>query len=393
MKKLIYLFLSLLLVTYACSSSDNGPFVIPQTPADLLTPLTTAQAKTPAVLFADIQKIEKGGDSPVIAQTLINYINAVPEGASIHVSIYLFEYKPILLALRKAYLRKVNLNVMLDYSARSNNQGTINEINSWGDDIHLVKIKNDASASAINHNKFVLFSEVATEDQLMKNVVFQTSHNFEEVSLKKIQDALIFSDSELYGAYLNYWNEMKSLASAGMKNYTYTEYNSSSGDLSAYFYPKRKNGDPFGEDTFIEILDNITDPSATTITIGMSDWTDSRISILNKLDDLLSQGATIEIITKTSNKGPAILSGLKDLKDKGAYVKIFNTSQINIHMKTMLIEGNYKNADHKIVITGTQNFTINALYNNNETTLILTDHVFFPQYKAYFSELKKLPGV
>lgn len=120
------------------------------------------------MLFANIQNIEKGEDSPIIAQNLIEYIDAVPTGGTIHVSIYLFEYKPILLALRKAYLRDVNLNIMVDSGDRSNNNGTVNEINSWGDDIQIVKIKNDASSTAINHNKFVLFSEVATDGNTLK---------------------------------------------------------------------------------------------------------------------------------------------------------------------------------------------------------------------------------
>ena len=391
MKKFTYLLISLLITFNACSNSDNDT-IVSESPSKLLTPLTAEQAQTPQVLFADLQKIKAGEESPVIAQNLINYIDAVPEGASIHVSIYLFDYKPILLALRKAYLRNVELNIMVDASDRSNNEETVIEINSWGDDIQIVKIKNDAGSTAINHNKFVLLSEVATKGNTLEKVVFQTSHNFEQVSLSKIQDAVIFADSELYNAYLKYWDTMKGLSSSGMKNYVYTQYTNTTGDLSANFYPKRKDGERYGEDTFIEILNNITDPSATTIQVGMSDWSDSRISILNKLKELLSQGATIEIITKTSNKGPKILGGLKDIQDQGAYVKIYNTSQINIHMKVMLINGSYKNGEHNIIITGTQNFTNNALWNNNETTLILTDHMFFPQYEEYFSQLKLLPG-
>ncbi len=391
MKKLVYILLSLLITFNACSNSDNDSVTLKE-PSALLTPLTNAQAQSPQVLFADLQKIKNGEESPVIAQNLINYIDAVPQGASIHVSIYLFDYKPILLALRKAYLRKVNLNVMVDASDRSNNEETVNEINSWGDDIQIVQIKNDCSSTAINHNKFVLFSEITTEGEPLKNVVFQTSHNFEQISLSKIQDAVIFADTGLYNAYLSYWNSLKDHSAAGMKNYAYTEYNSGSGDLSAYFYPKRKNGERYGEDTFIEILNNIKDPSATSIQVGMSDWSDSRISILNKLEELVSQGANVEIITKTSNKGPKILTGLKDIQDQGAYVKIYNTSQINIHMKVMLINGSFKNGNHNMVITGTQNFTNNAIWNNNETSIILTDHAFFPKYEEYFSQLKTLPG-
>lgn len=401
MKNLRNLFLILLLTIYACSSSssENEKELPPEGSKTLETPLTKSASQIPVALFTEIKQIERGAESAIITQKLIDYINAVPEDASIYISIYFFEYTPIIQSLKKAYDRNVKLNIMMDMSDRSNNQETLSEMQGWGDDIQLVQIKNDASSIAINHNKFVLFSEVSSEDKKIKNIVFQTSHNFHHTALKKLQDAVILSNSELYNAYLDYWNQMAKLSTSGMKNYTYSEFRSNNGKLSAYFYPKRKNGERFGEDTFIEILDNITNPKETVIKIGMSDWTDSRINIMNKLYDLQLEGATIEIITKNSSKGPKLMAGLEKLQEAGAYVKVFNLKsaidipKINIHMKLMMIDGSYKNKNHKMIITGTQNFTNNAIWNSNETTLILTDHELFSDYQTYFSKIKKLPGL
>lgn len=400
MKSLRYIFISLLFIIYACSSpSENEKEKPPEGSITLETPLSKSISNIPVALFTDSKKIASGAESALIVNRLIDYINAAPDESSIYISIYLFEYKPLILSLKKAYTRNVNLNVMIDMSDRSNNQETLAEMASWGDDIQIVQIKNDASSIAINHNKFVLFSEVSTDDEKLKNIIFQTSHNFHHTALKKIQDAVILSNNELYNAYLDYWNQMAKLSISGMENYTYSEFTSTNGNLSAFFYPKRKNGERFGEDTFIEILNNISDPKETTIKIGMSDWTDSRVNIIDKLLDLQVKGATIEIVTKNSGKGPAVMNGLKKLQESGAYVKVFNLKsaidipKINIHMKLMMIDGSYKSKNQKIIITGTQNFTNNAIWNNNETTLILTDHELFPEYETYFSKLKTLPGL
>lgn len=399
MKKFRNLFLILLFTFYACSSSENKTEVPPEEPTTSETPLSESASQIPVAVFTDIKEIERGAESATITNKLIDYINAVPEDASIYISIYFFEYTPIIQSLKEAYDRDVKLNIMMDMSDRSNNEKTLARMQTWGDDIQLVEIKNDASSIAINHNKFALFSEVSSENKKLKNIIFQTSHNFHSTALKKLQDAVILSNNELYNAYLKYWNEMAKLSTAGMKNYTYSEFTSNNGKLSAYFYPKRKNGERYGKDTFIEILDNITNPKETNIKIGMSDWTDSRINILNQLLELQSNGATIEIITKNSSKGPKLMAGLEKLQEAGAYVKVFNLKsaidipKINIHMKLMMIDGNYKNEKHKMIITGTQNFTNNAIWNSNETTLILTDHELFPDYENYFSNMKKLPGL
>lgn len=50
--------------------------------------------------------------------------------------------------------------------------------------------------------------------------------------------------------------------------------------------------------------------------------------------------------------------------------------------------------DEGILITGTQNFTNNALWNNNETTLVIKNNPeLFKKYKLFFEDLKNLPGL
>ncbi len=129
----------------------------------------------------------------------------------------------------------------------------------------------------------------------------------------------------------------------------------------------------------------------------MSAWTDSRNEVLQKLEALFSQGAELEVVAK-SNIGPETYSGLEILAENGATVKIFNMEsndppKINIHSKFIMIDGIWNGEQRNLLMTGTQNFTMNALRNNNEVTLLFQDHGFYDSYEAYFDELKTLPGI
>ena len=156
--------------------------------------------------------------------------------------------------------------------------------------------------------------------------------------------------------------------------------------------PKRRNGTAYGDDTIIEFLNSITIPATATIKIGMSDWTNSRLNIVQKLAELQTQGAKIELVVK--NKiDDSILAGLRDLQQKGAYLKVYDISKANIHAKFMLIQGTWKGENANILITGSHNFTQNALRNNNETMLLLKNHALFTDYSNYFENLKTVPGI
>lgn len=395
------LFLSLL-CTISCSSvSETDDQPVPtekETEENIAVKLDSEESKLPRVLFNDIQKILEGSTSTIIFDNIVSYINATPDQSSIYVSIYLFEYAPIIDALVKASERDVQLFIMVDNSERSDNQGAINKFRSLNGNVEVVGVTNDASSIAINHNKYILFSEVEVEGgETLENVVFQTSQNFHSKGQKKLQDAVIISSAGLYEAYVEYYNKMKSRALSGMENFEYFEYSDSSNELMVSFYPKRKDGETYGEDSVIEILEQISNPSSTSIRIAMSDWSDSRSYIIDELIRLSDSGATIEVITK-SGKGPEVMRGLKILEQRGEFVKVFNMAssgpaKINIHTKIMLVDGVLDGNEQKFVMTGTQNFTLNALWNNNETSLFLMDANLVEEYENFLTALKELPGI
>jgi hypothetical protein len=254
--------------------------------------------------------------------------------------------------------------------------------------VTIVQVNNTAGAIAINHNKFILFSEILTEDGVVEKVVHQSSHNFTEYDTKRIQDAVTLAHEGLYDAYYEYWLDMRSLAGQGMENYEYREYSDPEEGITAMFYPRR-NGGVIGDDNIIGLLNDITDPSSTSIKVGMSGWSASRASILTKLRELYRQGADVQIVTK-SNIASSLQDELREFAEEGAFVKIYD--RINIHSKFMIIEGEWKGEDTNLVLMGSQNFTNNAYKYNNEASLLFQDHEFFPIYRDYFEQIKMLPG-
>lgn len=389
MKTLVYWFLIGLLVVSGCKKNGNDS---PEA-ADNTIALS---ATLPDAIFTDLTKVSAGQASPIIMDRLISLIDATPSNATIHLSIFGFDHSGVINALKKASERGVTLHIMIDMSVedtKAQNPPTISTIRGFiktGSEV--VVVTNDVNTSSINHNKFVLFSELNTDKGKVSNVVFQTSHNFTVDDSKKIQDAVTMSHEGLYNAYVSYWNDIKAKASSGMKDFYYKEYNSDADGITAFFFPKRRNGVSYGDDTIIEILNNITEPSTATIRVGMSDWVVSRINVANKLSELVTAGARVEVVVKDKIDAE-IQAVLRDMQSRGAFIKIYNISRTNIHSKFLLIEGKYKGQQSTIVATGSHNYTTNALRNNNETLLMLRNSSLYANYVSYYNEMKKLPGI
>jgi len=398
MKFINYSILILFLFTVSCKKNTENP--LPSTPLAPTAPSTSAPTTTvnlPGFYFTELSKVTNVQASPVIMDKLIEMINATPAGAAIYLSIYGFDHAGVIDALKTASDKGVVLHILIDMSiddTKLQNATTVSKIRSFiktGSEV--IVVANDVNTSSINHNKFVLFSELNTDKGKVTNVVFQTSHNFTVDDSKKIQDAVTLSHIGLYNAYLNFWKDISAKAGGGMKDYYYQEYINDVDGISGFFLPKRRNGVAYGDDTIIEILNNITEPATAKIRVGMSDWVVSRINVANKLSELLTKGATIEVVVK--NKiDDEVQDILRNMQNRGAFIKIYNISKTNIHSKFLLIEAKYKGEQCKIVATGSHNYTTNALRNNNETLLMLKNYpAIYNGYVDYYNEMKKLPGI
>lgn len=402
-----YYFFVLLLLCFACNKSGvNDPQ--PTTgdtgsdPSSVVSSVTPVKITLPEAVFTNPAMIAQHKPSKAIIGRLESLINATPKGAAIYMSIYLFKDEfGLISAIREADSRGVDIHIMLDRSDQSDNTVTVEKLTAIDKSIDIVGMHNDAGASAINHNKFALFSDLSTEAGAVRNVVFTSSENWQPFTEKEIQNAIILSNEGLYNAYLQYWKDMKGRADHGMVNFEFRKFDDLKDGIIAFFYPKRKNGKYFGPDPIVNILDQITDPSSATIQIEMAFWTETRIGIVNKLKTLMDQGAKVEIVVR-SNVG--VHDALVELADDGAFVKMYNYSdvagvkQIQLHSKVMMIRGEWNGKKTNLIITGSENYTGNALKANGENNLLLSSYNFkhpeiFERYEDNFNAIKALPGI
>ena len=353
----------------------------------------------PEVLFTDMQTIAKGGSSNTIMNRLIALVDNTPAGQSIHISIYMINYQPLMDALKNAEARGVNLHIIVDMS-RSDPQITNASSLPWLQtnlpNSEIVVTTNDISPNAINHHKQALFSGITTASGLVSNVTFQTSHNFTNSDMGKIQDALVFNEADIYQAFLANWNVMKQNAASGMRvNFVYTAHDFPAINTKLAFFPRIVAGTHDGVDNILESLNAITDVANAKIRVAMSDWTDSRPAIVDKLIALRNQGATIEVYAKDA-AGTQTKAKLNQLKTLGATVRIFNISTdgqavFNIHAKMMLIEGTWNGqANAKVILTGSHNYTDAALKTNNEVLVTLLNSPLFNAYDIYFNSFNSI---
>jgi phosphatidylserine/phosphatidylglycerophosphate/cardiolipin synthase-like enzyme len=352
--------------------------------------------------FTETKAIAKGETSNVIMDKLVSMIDNTPASESIHISIYMINQQSVMDALKAAEDRGVNLHLIVDMS-RSDSQVTNATSLPWLQtnlpNSEIIVSVNDVSTNAINHHKFALFTKVQTADGVLQNVTFQTSHNFTNADARKIQDALVFNNADIYQAFLNNWELIKANASSGMKvNFVYNDTNVPAINAQLAFFPRITGGVHDGVDNILNSLNAITNVANAKVRIAMSDWDNSRQGIVDKLIALHNQGATIEVYAKDA-AGTQTKVKLRQLQQLGATVRIFNlgegsAAKFNIHAKMMLIEGTWQGqANAKVIITGSHNYTDGALKTNNEVLVTLLNSPLFAQYDAYFNELKLIEPV
>lgn len=347
----------------------------------------------PLAVFTDPVKLSEGKASTVIMDKLVECVDASVEGSTIHVSVYLFNYVPLRAALANAHNRNVHVNVIIDHSkesSQSSNYETIKFLEPvLKEGSKLIQFNNDVSSTAINHHKYVLFSEIKLKDKIYKDVVFCTSANFTVRETKFLEDAVILSHSGLYAAAKHNWEVMQERTPSGMKDFEYDVFKSTKGNLEAHFFPRRHEGVWDGHHTIMELLTDYTQGlKDVTVRIGMSMWSDANIMIADKLLSLQKEGAKIEVISRaTDNVGKKVKEKLSELESKGGYVLLLKEPGL-IHSKFTLIEGIREREIETYIMNGTLNFINPELKNNNNLLLILKNNEMYQDYVDNFNKIK-----
>jgi len=387
--KLRYLVLGLALLSAgACSKKDPS---VPGSGNNGQT-TNTDPVTVDESIFTDPGLISTKSSSTIIMDSLVKYLSYTPKGAVVYINVFLFSYPPVVSAVKAAYVRGVQMKVIIDSSrddSRSENDATIKLLEStFQSPSEILTTDNEIDATwAINHSKYVLFSEVDLPRGIAKNVVFATSHNFTLGQTKMIQDAVVMTNKALYDAFVDNWEQLATYAK-DMQDYQYTVKDA--GDsITAFFFPRRKDGKWDGGDTILDQLAELSDYSKDTVRVFMaSTWSGARgVNIAKALTDLEKKGARVEVITM-SDIDASVITQLNVLSGAGGYVKIMDVNKEVDHSKVMLIKGVWDGSMQRIVLMGSENYGEGALKYNNNFLLRLRNSSLFASYWNYYEKLK-----
>lgn len=236
--------------------------------------------------------------------------------------------------------------------------------------------------TGINHNKFYLFSALADGST---QVVAQSSANMTGPQLHKHNNMVVIrGDAALYGAYTDYWDDLR----AELQATDY--YHSVDGDTgtTVYFYPRAAG------DTIVGVLDNVTCGPGATIRVAMAFFTDARLEVAEKLASLREAGCDVAaiVVDDATYPGDQVLA---TLKGAGVDVTLYpeGPSDEGLHSKYLLIAARYAGVDgQRLLWTGSHNYTGPALRENDETLLKIDDAGLFDAFVADWLEMKSLAG-
>lgn len=379
-------------------SSDNGPADVQ--PGDNEEPVKPDKNEDGTLnfeqaFFINSDNVRSKTSDPKFLDQMIKLTENSPKGSSIFLSVYGFSYEPLMDALLAADERGVVVQALVDSSftnQRESNELAYAKLGRLKKPSKMIGVNNTlrGGATAINHEKYMLFSKVELEDGIAENVVFASSHNFALGSTKKVQDGLLITHKGLYNAFADHWHDVAALAHdrQGMKNFEYT-VNEVGDGLTVRFFPRRKNGIWDGGDDILEVLGELDEAgySRTTIRVMMAFWQPERRDIIEKLIKISERGGIVEIIARNTYDD-VVNAELKSLAEAGGYVKLLDGSQHNVHSKCMIIKGSIGGEEQEIILSGSHNYTDGGLKYANEFIIESRNKDYFDDYMQYFDELK-----
>jgi len=349
----------------------------------------------------ELSTVFSSPNSKNIFDKVKEYIYMATPQSTIKMSYYLLGEATILDALIVAKNRGVDIEIIVD----GRNRDTTNEslldtatlicLDGSSDCVHICELNNgvndgegsclgtfnDGDYKGINHNKFILFENLSNG---MKNVVFQSSSNLYENSVKRFQDLVIVPyDTTLYNGYLNHFNKMKG---EDAENYVF-ETTKGVTNVEAFFFPKKEGSDPV-----IDILDEIDCSEPGKINIAMAYFYDyKRDAIATKLRALSDEGCEVKVIIGiTWGDGHYNSPGFKITEIlKGLLIKAENA----LHSKFMIIDAKMSGERKKVVVAGSHNYTFSALRQNDETFVRIDDDDIYEAYLNFWNQINDYDSI
>ncbi|MCR6486857.1 phospholipase D-like domain-containing protein [Amycolatopsis sp. OK19-0408] len=254
-----------------------------------------------------------------------------------------------------------------------------------------VKQWSDGPAYADNHNKFGLFSKVVLNDgSVRSNVVYVASANIgvwdENASYN---NAFTYSDPRTYGAYGQYFEDLRRYRHTKDGNNDYYRDSGSGTDYRAFFFPRHEDaGKPFedpGTDTIVSTLNSVhcgyteTDGSRHQTDVRIAMWAFTRPAIAQKLAALSKAGCWVDVVYSSASR--PVLDAL-------AGIQVTKCDGVRVHSKYLLIDGGFDDDIVPRVYTGSHNYAWSSLRQEDENLLRIMGRGPHTEYLANFHQVR-----
>lgn len=240
-----------------------------------------------------------------------------------------------------------------------------------------------STKNPVNHNKFFLFSAIGG-----KRVVVNSSENLGNSALWN-NAVTVVDDTALFDLFRSYFNELAHADHDIADVYSQFGGTGTTNSSKVWFFPRPKavGGTEASNDTIGDILANTVCTGTTKIKIGMRNLGDpgyARLRIANELLECADDGATIEIVYNEMEPE------FRDVIEQSSRITRFRTSTgPSIHSKYMILDGNFNGSVGKWIFTGSHNYDLDSLRDNDENLLRLKNAAIYDQYAANIVRMKE----
>lgn len=233
---------------------------------------------------------------------------------------------------------------------------------------------------AKQHSAFLLVSSTCDGADA---VVAHTSAYLTKAQLRQRNNLVVIrGDQSLYEAFGSYWEDL----ARQRRDDSYYRIIEGDAGTRLFLYPRApeaSQGEPAATDTIQRLLhDNVDCSAGARVEIAMAYWTSSRPALVDELIRLENAGCQIDLVVDPARVADDV---------EGALVDAFAPDHLRflagVHHKFILVDGSYAGSNQRLLWTGTQDFTLAALRDNDETILRVDDDGIHGDFAHAFDEL------
>jgi phosphatidylserine/phosphatidylglycerophosphate/cardiolipin synthase-like enzyme len=338
-----------------------------------------------------------------IMQRIEDDVDSAPAGSVIRMAFYSINLEGFADRLIAAHRRGVYVQVLMDQHSKNSTWTRL--VSALGGKVSTASASSfaalcyggcvahhyaDGAPAAWLHTKLYLFSGGG------KRTVTISSANPTDAQAEVAwnNSYTVVADDGLYNAYVKTFTDMAKGAAGTHKPAYYWTYGS---NPKAYYWPKAAGG----SDTILGMLQLVTCSAKypSRIRVAMFEWTDYRLPLAKQLVTMASKGCKVTVAYTKAQVSAKIRSTLADsridVRDTTHGTDSDGFAAHYTHNKYLLIDGRYDGVSaRKIVVTGSANYTANALYHNDETDMKVTNSTVYAAYLANFEDqLEAVPTV